>query len=78
MNALVRIFTYGLFSDHRSVGDWSLDEIYAKLHGKNLDKYTYAEKHALMFFEEMGDYFGERETWTKPYGDVLNEKRKLH
>ena len=46
--------------------------------GKPLTK---AEAHALVFLEGMGDWmelWHPSEKWQKPYGDVLNEHRKLH
>lgn len=72
-----RILVYGLFSDGKCLGDWSLDEIYEKTY-KSSKPFTYAEKHAISFFEEVGKYLGPEEIWKKPYGSVLNETRKLH
>ena len=46
--------------------------------GKQLTK---AEWHAKAFLEQMGEVINRWhpvEKWQKPYGDVLNEHRKLH
>ncbi len=76
---LEKIMTYGVFNDWRQVGMWQLDCIMRKLHQhKPLSEYTFAEKHAMAFFEKMADCFGPREVWRKPYGDELNEHRGLH
>lgn len=76
---LEKVLTYGLFNGGKTVGLWRLDDIQGKLyrHAPSFD-YTYAEKHALAFFEKMADCFGPREVWHKPYGDELNEHRNLH
>ena len=42
---------------------------------------TPSEVYAKTFLEQMGDYielWHPSEKWQKPYGDVLNEHRKLH
>lgn len=77
MTLIDKIMVYGLFPDGNDIGCWDLDTIRDKMY-KTAEPFTYAEKHALMFFEEMGNYMGECETWKKPYGSVLNETRKLH
>ena len=77
LRALEKLFVYG-FHDDRTIGVWDLETLADKLFGRNPSQYTFAEKHALMFFEEMGGYMGEREKWKQPYGSVLNEKRELH
>lgn len=77
LRMLEKLFVYGLTDGH-TIGVWDLETLADKLFGRNPSQYTFAEKHALMFFEEMGGYMGEREKWKRPYGSVLNEKRELH
>ena len=72
-----KLFVYG-FHDGRTIGIWDLEKLADKLQGRDPSQFTFAEKHALMFFKEMGDYIGELEKLKRPYGSVLNEKRELH
>lgn len=42
---------------------------------------TQSEVYAKIFLEQMGEFmelWDPTEKWQKPYGDVLNEHRKLH
>lgn len=42
---------------------------------------TQSEVYARIFLEQMGNFmelWDPTEKWQKPYGDVLNEHRKLH
>lgn len=43
--------------------------------------FTQSEIYAKIFLEQMGEVmkiWNPSEKWQKPYGDVLNEHRKLH
>lgn len=59
--------------------DWDILSLGEKCRlGRRLTK---SEEHARNFLAQMNETFNiwhPPEKWRRPYGDVLNEKRKLH
>lgn len=59
--------------------DWDILTLENKV--RNGIPLTQSEVYAKIFLEQMGEFmelWDPTEKWQKPYGDVLNEHRKLH
>lgn len=59
--------------------DWDILTLGNKV--RNGIPLTQSEVYAKIFLEQMGEFmelWDPTEKWQKPYGDVLNEHRKLH
>ena len=59
--------------------DWDIMSLHE--HRMGWKPLTKAESHALIFLELMGEWMeigDPSEKWKRPYGEELNEKRKLH
>ena len=59
--------------------DWDIMSL--REHRMGWKPLSKAESHALIFLEQMGEWmeiWDPSEKWKRPYGEELNEKRKLH